>query len=184
MLTYQDRAIFVYGFNHKTWQHPPGLNQLQVEKLLVGTVEVLSVLGYRNNYFAVGRNESLLSLATAPLSRTLKQAREPRALPFQHCYAESAVVSHDVSETDIALRTRYFAAEVMRELQLDHLPYFCSFATGCSEFISVLITAAGLFPSPRRTSGDLHNGRLHAARGSLRHGTRTNPRQLRLCRRA
>jgi len=127
-------------------------------------VEVLSVLGYRNN-FAVGRNESLLSLATAPLSRTLKQAREPRALAFQYCYAESAVVSHDVSETDIALRTRYFAAEVMRELELDHFAVFLFICYRLLRLISVLITAAGLFPSPRRTSGDLHNGRLHVAPG-------------------
>src|SRR5438309_1617684 len=46
------------------------------------------------------------------------------------------------------MRNRYFPAEVMRELQLDHLPYFCSFASGCAGFISVLIAAGGLFPSP------------------------------------
>ena len=147
MLLYQEKAIFVYGLNHKLGSIQRDLNQLQAEKLLVGRVEVLSALGYRYS-FAVGPNESLLSLAAAPLSRTLKHAGEPRALVFQHCYAESAVVSHDVSETDIALRNRYFAAEVMRELQLDHLPYFCSFASGCSGFISVLIAAGGLFPSP------------------------------------
>jgi 3-oxoacyl-[acyl-carrier-protein] synthase III len=139
--------MFVYGFNHKLGSIQRDLNQLQAEKLLVGTVEVLSALGYRYN-FAVGRNESLLSLTTTPLSRTLQQAREPRALVFQHCYAESAVLPYDVNETDIALRNRYFPAEVMRELQLDHVPYFCSFASGCSGFISVLIAAGGLFPSP------------------------------------
>src|SRR4029453_1457834 len=91
--------------------------------------------------------ETLLSLTTAPLSATLRTAGEPRALVFQHCYAESAVMHYDASETDIALRNRYFAGEVMRELQLDHVPYFCSFASGCAGFISVLIAAAGLFPS-------------------------------------
>jgi 3-oxoacyl-[acyl-carrier-protein] synthase III len=52
---------------------------------------------------------------------------------------------YDVNETDIALRNRYFPAEVMRELQVDHVPYFCSFASGCAGFISVLIAAAALF---------------------------------------
>jgi 3-oxoacyl-[acyl-carrier-protein] synthase III len=54
---------------------------------------------------------------------------------------------YDVNETDIALRNRYFPAEVMRELQVDHVPYFCSFASGCAGFISVLIAAAALFSS-------------------------------------
>ena len=54
---------------------------------------------------------------------------------------------YDASETDIALRNRYFVGEVMRELQLDHVPYFCSFASGCAGFISILIAATGLFRS-------------------------------------
>src|SRR5439155_4517198 len=123
------------------------LKQLQAENLLVGTVELLGAVGYRHN-FALGRNESLVSLAMSPLARALQRAREPRALVFQHCYAESAVLPCDVNETDLALRNRYFPAEVMRELQLDHLPYFCSFASGCAGFISVLTAAGGLFPSP------------------------------------
>jgi 3-oxoacyl-[acyl-carrier-protein] synthase III len=77
----------------------------------------------------------------------LQSAGEPLALVFQHCYAESAVLPYDVNETDIALRNRYFPAEVMRKLQLDDLPYFCSFASGCAGFIAVLIAAGGLFPS-------------------------------------
>jgi hypothetical protein len=31
----------------------------------------------------------------------------------------------------------------MRELQPDHLPYFCSFASGCAGFISLLVVAGG-----------------------------------------
>jgi hypothetical protein len=143
MLLYQDRAIFVYCFNHKLGSIQRDLNQLQAEKLLLGTVEALSALGYRHN-FGVSRNESLLSLATGPLSRALQRAREPRALVFQHCYAESAVVDCDVKVTDIASRNRYFPAEIMRELQLDHLPYFCSFASGCTGFMSLLGAAGGL----------------------------------------
>src|SRR5438094_848544 len=145
MLLYQDRAIFVYCFNHKLGSMQRDLKQLQAENLLVGTVELLGAVGYRHN-FALGKNESLLSLATSPLARALQRAREPRALVFQHCYAESAVLPCDVNETDLALRNRYFPAEVMRKLQLDNLPYFCSFASGCAGFISVLIAAGGLFP--------------------------------------
>lgn len=147
MLLYQQALIFVNGFNHQLGSLRRDLNELKSQHLLLGTVETLSAIGYRHN-FGLGGDETLLSLTTTPLSSTLQSAGEPRALVFQHCYAESAVLPYDVNETDVALRNRYFPAEVMRELQLDHLPYFCSFASGCAGFISVLIAAGGLFPSP------------------------------------
>jgi hypothetical protein len=147
IVPYQDRDIFVYCFNHRLGSIKRDLKQLEAENLLVGTVENLDAVGYRHN-LALGGNESLLSLATSPLRRALERAGEPRALVFQHCFAGSAVLPCDVKETDLALRNRYFPAEVMRGLELDHLPYFCSFASGCAGFISVLIAAGGLFPSP------------------------------------
>jgi hypothetical protein len=138
---------FLHGFNHQLGSLRRDLNELKAEDLLLGAAEALSAVGYRYN-FGLGRDETLLSLTTTPLSSTLRNAGEPRALVFQHCYAESAVLPCDLNETDVALRNRYFPAEVMRKLQLDHLPYFCTFASGCAGFISVLIAAAGLFPSP------------------------------------
>src|SRR6266487_4063892 len=147
MLSYKQAPIFIHGFNHQLGSLRRDLNELAAENLLLGTMEALSAVGYRHN-FALGGDETLLSLTTTPLSSTLQSAGEPRGLVFQHCYAESAVLPYDVNETDIALRNRYFPAEVMRKLQLDDLPYFCSFASGCSGFISVLIAAGGLFQSP------------------------------------
>jgi len=147
MLTYVNAPVFLHGFNHQLGSLRRDLNELKAENLLLGTVKALDAVGYRYN-FSLGGDETLLSLTTAPLSSTLQSAGEPRALVFQHCYAESAVLPCDVNETDVALRNRYFPAEVMRKLQLDHLPYFCTFASGCAGFISVLIAANGLLPSP------------------------------------
>ncbi len=147
MLLYMHAPIFVQGFNHQLGSLRRDLNELKAERLLLGNVEALSAVGYCHN-FGLGKDESLLSLTTNPLRSALQSAAEPRSLVFQHCYAESAVLGCDAKETDIAMRNRYFPAEVMRELQLDHLPYFCSFASGCAGFTSVLIAAGGLFPSP------------------------------------
>jgi hypothetical protein len=138
--------MFIWGLDHRLGAVRRDLDELYAEKLLLGTVEDLSAVGYCYN-FGLGRDESLLTLAASPLSYALRHAKEPRGLVFQHCFAESAVMRYDINETDIALRNRYFPAEVMRKLQLDNLPYFCSFASGCAGFISVLIAAGGLFPS-------------------------------------
>jgi hypothetical protein len=146
MLLYQDKGIFLYGFNYKLGSVQRDLNQLQTERLLLGTPEALSALGYHYT-FGVGRDETLLGLASDPLSRALQRAGEPRALVSQHCGAESAVLHYEADETDIAARNRYFPGALMRELQLDHLPYFCSFASGCAGFMSLLTVAGGLLTS-------------------------------------
>src|SRR6266567_2108496 len=147
IVRYQQAPVFIHEFHYQLGSIRRDLNELKLQKLLLGEIEALSGVGYRYN-FGLSKAETLLSLTTAPLSATLRIVGEPRALVFQHCYAESAVMHYDASETDIALRNRYFAGEVMRELQLDHAPYFCSFASGCAGFVSVLIAATGLFPSP------------------------------------
>src|SRR6266566_6537501 len=143
MLSYKQAPIFIHGFNHQLGSLRRDLNELKAERLLLGNVEALSAVGYCHN-FGLGKDESLLSLTTNPLRSALQSAAEPRSLVFQHCYAESAVLGCDAKETDIAMRNRYFPAEVMRELQLDHLPYFCSFASGCAGFMSLLGAAGGL----------------------------------------
>jgi len=148
VLLYPNKNIFLYGFNHKLGSIRRDLNQLQIEGLLLGSSEALSALGYQYN-FGIGKNETLLSLATDPLSRALQSAREPRTLVFQHCYAESAVLHYEANETDVATRNRYFPGELMRELQLDHLPYFCSFASGCAGFVSLLVVAGGVSTASR-----------------------------------
>ena len=115
---------------------------MQAEKLLLGPIEDLAAIGYHYN-FGLGKAESLVSLTTSTVSRILDSI-EPSGFIFQHCYSESAVSPYDPGETIIPLRTRYFPAEVMRHLDVDHLPYFCSFATGCSGFMFLLGAAGGI----------------------------------------
>ena len=142
ILLYRDKPIFVYCFNHQLGSVERDLSQLKAEKLLLGSADALSAMGYCHN-FGVARNESLLSLAMNPVSLALQDVREPGGFVFQHSFAESAVLPYDPAETNLALRTRYFPAEMMRQLQVDHLPYFCSFASGCTGFTSLLGLAGG-----------------------------------------
>lgn len=146
ILLYPDKGIFLSGFNYKLGSVRRDLNQLQTDHLLLGAPDALSALGYKYA-FGIGKSETLMSLAADPLSRALQHAGNLRALVSQHCGAESAVLYYDANETDIAARNRYFLGELMREFQLDHLPYFCSFASGCAGFMSLLTVAGGLLTS-------------------------------------
>ena len=144
MLLYRRAPIFVQSFHYRLGGTRHNLKELKADGLLAGTVETLTATGYRY-CFGLGEGETLLTLAATPLASVLKQVAEPRALVFQHCHAESAVLPSEPGDQTGASRNRYFAAEIMQELGLDHLPFFCSFASGCAGFLSLLVAAGGLF---------------------------------------
>ena len=146
ILRFRENQLFVHSFQYQLGKTQRDLDQLEAEELLVGPAADLAAIGYRY-CFGLDRSEDLLSLTCGPLSKVLQSAAQPGGFVFQHCYAESAVLYYDPAETNIALRTRYFAGEVMRQLQVDHLPYFCSFASGCSGFMSLLGAAGGALAS-------------------------------------
>ena len=143
ILLYQDSPVSVYRFNYQLGGLRRDLTQLKSENVLANTEETLSAVGYRY-CLSLDKNETLLSLAAKPVTATLAQTAEPRALVFQHCHAESAVLPVDPGDRVWASRNHYFAATVLQELKLDHVPYFCSFASGCAGFLSLLVTAGGL----------------------------------------
>jgi hypothetical protein len=144
ILLYRHTPLFVHGFNHQLGSLRRDLNELKAGKLIAGEVETLATMGYQYN-FGLGENETLLTLATAPLASVLKRAAPPRALVFQHCRAESAVLPCDPDDTIGVSRNQYFGGALMQELEIDHLPYFCSFASGCAGLLSLLVAAGGLF---------------------------------------
>ena len=143
ILCFKEKQIFVHSFQYQLGKTRRDLAQLEAEKLLIGPAENLAAIGYRHN-FGIDKNESLLSLSTATVSRVLKLAINPTSFVFQHSIAESTVAAYDPAEKNLALRMRYFPAEVMRYLHVDHLPYFCMFASGCSGFTYVVGAAAGI----------------------------------------
>ena len=143
ILLYPEAPVSVYGFNYQLGGLRRDLTQLRSENILANTEETLSAMGYHYN-LGLDKNETLLSLASKAVAATLAQTAEPRAFVFQHCNAESAVMPVEPGDTGWASRNHYFAAEVMQELKLDHLPYFCSFASGCAGFLSLLVTSRGL----------------------------------------
>jgi hypothetical protein len=142
VLCYNNRPIYLGDFNYRLGGVRWDLETLKAQGLLSGEVEPLRRFGYRY-CFGLGEDETLLSLARVPLSRTLSNI-EPRALVAQHCESESAVLPREPTDNTVEARNRYFTAALMRELQLDDIPYFCSFTSGCAGFISLLSVAGGL----------------------------------------
>lgn len=146
-LLYQEQPVFLYGFYYRLGSEQRELAELKASGLLAGDVETLRATGYRF-CFKLAEEESLVSLAAQPLASALQEAGSPRVLIFQHCNAESAVLPCAPGDAIGASRNQYFAAAVMHSLNLDDLPYLCSFASGCAGFLSLLIAAGGLASVP------------------------------------
>jgi hypothetical protein len=142
-LLYRNQPFYIFGFRYNLGSVVRSLEQLAEEKLIGGTAESLSAMGYRQNA-GVKPNENLVDLMKPVVSSALEAVPNPAALIFQHCYGESAVLPTELGDTVGATRNRYFPAALMRELGVDHHPYLCSFASGCAGFISLLISAGGV----------------------------------------
>jgi len=145
-LLYQREPIFISGLRYKLGSVRRTLDEVKASGRLAGSVETLSAMGYRYR-LELAEGETLVDLAIDPLRSALECASSPRALVTQHCHAECAVMPCEPGDTVGASRNRYFAAEIIQSLKIDHLPYLCSFASGCAGFLSLLITASGLISS-------------------------------------
>ena len=146
ILRYNATPVYLGDLNYKLGASRWDLDTLKSRDLIAGGVEALRALGYEY-CLGLGDDETLLGLARVPLSRTLNGS-EPNAVVGQHCLSQSAVLPYDETDSSVEVRNRYFTAALMRELQLDHVPYFCSFASGCAGFLSAVTVAAGLLSSP------------------------------------
>ena len=142
-LLYQREPIFISGLHYKLGSVRRTLDEVKASGRLAGSAETLSAIGYRYR-LELAEGETLVDLAIDPLRSVLECAASPRALITQHCHAECAVMPCEPGDTIGASRNRYFAAEIIQSLEIDHLPYLCSFASGCAGFLSLLIAASGL----------------------------------------
>lgn len=146
ILTYAHVPVYLGEFNYKLGGMRFDLETLKAQDLLAGDVDTLRELGYQY-CLGLSDDETLLSLAKVPMARTLNGS-EPHVVVGQHCLAESAVLPYETTDHRGEFRNRYFPAAIMRELKLDDVPYFCSFASGCAGFLSLVAVAAGLLPGP------------------------------------
>lgn len=143
LLSYRSVDVFISGLNSQLGSVHRDLSALKAGDLLSNPIDALAKMGYENNY-SVAPGETLLSLAAAPLSACLKLCPDPEALVFHHSYSDNTTVLPPGEDRDIMSRVRYFPAALMNQFRLDNVPYYGSFASGCTGFISLLVTAGGL----------------------------------------
>jgi hypothetical protein len=143
IVTYQQEPFYISGLENRLGKVRRNLDELSEMGLLAGPAHILKYLGYQKNY-GVGEDETLMSLAKDVLGTLLKRVPQPRALLCQHTYGCSAEFPWTQEERDVISRTRYFPPALMREMGVGDLPYFSSFASGCSGLMSLMLTGVGI----------------------------------------
>jgi 3-oxoacyl-[acyl-carrier-protein] synthase III len=146
IVTYQTPGVFLWGLTHKLGLVRRDLAELKAANLIGNPIEDLAKNGYQFNRGA-GKTEDLLSLTAGPFSSLLKNCLRPSAVVVHHSYGENASLARASEDQDLMSRATYFPATLLQQFDLDHVPYFGSFASGCTGFLSLVTTGAGLLGS-------------------------------------
>lgn len=132
----------IHGLTYRLGETRRNLQELQTARLLANEPADLEKAGYRCNV-ALATDSDLLSLAAGPFSDLLQQCPRPGVFLMHHSYPENTSEGGK-RDAELMSRAKYFPAALLRKFKLDHVPYFGSFASGCTGMLSLLIKAAGL----------------------------------------
>jgi 3-oxoacyl-[acyl-carrier-protein] synthase III len=151
-MLFQKAGIYVYALNYALGDLTRDLKELEAAGLIAGNAQLLAELGYWR-CVNIGAGQSFLDLTCRSARASISAAGQtPRVLFVQHANTESAIVPWDPSDPDAATRYAYFTPVLMRELGLDHLPYFGQFQSGCAGFPLLLAGASSLFLSSKESA--------------------------------
>ena len=146
IVSYQSSGVFLWGLTHKLGSVRRDLAELKASDLIGNPIDELAKNGYQFNRGA-GKTEDLLSLAAGPFSSLLKSCTNPSAVVIHHSYGENASLPRESEDQDLMSRATYIPAILLQQFDLDHVPYFGSFASGCTGFLSLVTMGAGLLGS-------------------------------------
>lgn len=139
----QHPELFLHCPRYRLGNHLSTLADLQDAALLSNPPEVLEQLGYRQIHRMTGTTP-LMDLTAPLLQELLKQTTAPVGLVVHHCFGTNATEPWQEANPSLMERASYLPAALLRRVGVDHLPYFGSFATGCTGLLSLILTARGL----------------------------------------
>jgi hypothetical protein len=135
--------FYISGFAHALGPVKRTLEQLAGEQLLASSVESLEAVGYRHNRSA-GANMAVLDLASDVFRPLLEKCGQLNAFIVHHSYPVNTSETGGYENHDLISRASYFPASLLRHFELDHIPYWGSYMSGCTGFMSLLVLASGV----------------------------------------
>jgi hypothetical protein len=122
---------------------PRSLDELQKLSLLSSPVEWLEKAGYQRNRCA-DADMSLLDFTSDVFGKLRRACPKPGALIVHHSYAENTSIAPPAGSRELLARANYFPVNLLRRFEIDDLPYYGSYSSGCTGFMSLLTMAAAV----------------------------------------
>jgi 3-oxoacyl-[acyl-carrier-protein] synthase III len=119
------------------------LAELRELALLVSPVQSLEKVGYRSNRCAAAER-TLLDFTAEVFRKLLLACPQPDALIVHHSYAENTSIAPKADSRELLASANYFPVNLLRRFEIDNVPYFGSYSSGCTGFMSLLTMAAGI----------------------------------------
>ncbi len=119
------------------------LEELAHQGLLASSVESLQKLGYHYNRAAEPGTE-LMAFVAPLIQSLLDECKNPSAFVVHHSYAASTSDAIPTDNKELLARARYFPASLLRRFEIDHVPYWGSYTSGCTGLMSLITLAAGI----------------------------------------
>jgi hypothetical protein len=118
------------------------LEELRELSLLASPVESLKKVGYRCNCCA-GTDTDLVGFTSEVFKKLLDRCKQPAAVIVHHSYAENTSIAPPPDSRELLARANYFPVNLLRHFEIDDVPYWGSYSSGCTGFMSLLTLAAG-----------------------------------------
>jgi 3-Oxoacyl-[acyl-carrier-protein (ACP)] synthase III len=134
---YISKSAYTLGAIQRT------LNELQELQLLVSPVEWLQSAGYERNRCAADSTD-LLTFTSDVFRKLLGECSRADALIVHHSYAENTSIVPPANSRELLARANYFPVNLLRHFEMDDVPYWGSYSSGCTGFMSLLTLAAGV----------------------------------------
>lgn len=142
LFNFSDENIYVSSSAHTLGSGQRTLDELHELGLLVSPIEWLQEAGYRCNRCA-GAHTDLLGFTSGLFRKLLDKCGQPDALIVHHSYAENTSIAPPIDSRELLARANYFPVNLLRHFEMDDVPYWGSYASGCTGFMSLLTLAAG-----------------------------------------
>ncbi len=139
--------LFVSSPVHVLGSVSLGLEELAREELLASSVESLRKVGYRCNRSAPS-GTGMLEFTSGLFQNLVEKSNGVGALLVHHSYAVNTSDTVDSASRELLARASYFPASLLRQAQLDHIPYWGSYTSGCTGFMSLLTLASTILRAP------------------------------------
>jgi hypothetical protein len=141
LFDFSGQNIYVSDFAYRLGPIQRTLEELQEQNLVASPLEWLHKVGYRCNR-SVPEGTNLVEFTGEVFSQLLKRCPRPDALIVHHSYAENTSIAPPPASRELLARANYFPVNLLRHFGMDDVPYWGSYSSGCTGFMSLLVLAA------------------------------------------